>query len=279
MMLSLNQVSKGYGGQIALNDITCILSGGPIALLGSNGSGKTTLLRLLATLEKPDGGTIHWNGLDYHQDVTPMRAMIGYLPQTLDLPDHLTPRRLLQYLALMRHLPPANADHLLDQMNLTHLADKRLSALSVGEQRLLGIAQALLGDPELLLLDEVGTGLDTTKRERIGHLIRRRNRLTIFSTHIPAEAERFAEGVIVLGQGRLRYAGTVASLCEYAAGRVYECRIAPDQLPQMSAHHSISRVMQKDDQLTVRVVGPRPGPDAVAVAPTLEDAYLLLIQQ
>lgn len=281
MDLILRGVSKAYGRQVALCGIDLSLStadNGVIALLGPNGSGKSTLLRLLATLVQPDRGWMSFGKYSYQGDLTGLRDNIGYLPQDLDLPESLTPSRLLRYLAHMRQIDPDHIPALLDRLNLTRLVDKPLGSLSSGQVRLVGLAQAMLGDKSLLLLDEMLRGLDVQQQERVLSLIRKSapGRLILFSTHIPAEVERVASTVIVLNEGRIIYAGSVDRLRDMACGSVHEVEVATTEIPTALAQAIVSRVMQSGLRTTLRVVGDLPsGWRGRAVSPTLEDAYIL----
>lgn len=232
MSLELIQVSKSYNRQIALDNITLKLDRGIIALLGSNGSGKSTLLRLLATLDQPDAGGIQWYKLSYTDNLSQLRQQIGYLPQALELPQHLTPYRLLHYLAQMRHAAPADVDEIAAKLALDAIMHKRLSQLSSGQLRLVGIAQALLGKPQLLLLDELSSGLDVIERERVYRLLSSFNKFVIFSTHILEEAESIANVIIVLHHGRILFHGTCAELKA----------IAETELPQSKTKKTAQQV-------------------------------------
>ncbi len=278
MSLHLHHISKAYNGHIALEDINLTLDQGVVALLGANGSGKTTLLRLLATLDLPDTGTIRWRNLDYGSNLDWMRQQIGYLPQALELPEHLTPYRLLHYLAQMRHVSPAAVDEIVSKLALDAITHKRLSQLSGGQLRLVGIAQALLGQPELLLLDELSSGLDVVEREQVYRLLSNRNKLTIFSTHIAEEAERIAQTVIVLHEGKVGFCGTVNTLLASAANHVYEYQVTDEVIPEGLHNLVTTRIIPNGSSVLVRTIGKLPQSTATPVAPTLEDAYLWLIQ-
>lgn len=278
MSLSLHHVSKAYNGHIALEDTTLTLDRGVIAVLGANGSGKTTLLRLLATLDLPDTGTIRWRNLDYGSNPDWMRQQIGYLPQALELPQHLTPYRLLHYLAQMRHVPPAAVDEIASKLALDAIMHKRLSQLSGGQLRLVGIAQAFLRQPELLLLDELSSGLDVVERESVYRLLSERSQLTIFSTHVAEEAERIAQAVIVLYKGKVGFYGTVSTLLASAANHVYKYRVTDDTIPQGRRTLIKTRITPNGSSMLVRTIGKLPQSTAAPVTPTLEDAYLWLIR-
>lgn len=273
MVLIVRNLSKRYGGQPALHSVNLALSGGTVALLGANGSGKSTLLRILATLCQPDTGDLSFAGWIYGRDRRSLRAHIGYLPQDFEMPDTLTPDRLLTYLARLRG---GDITQVIAALHLDGFASQPFHRLSGGQVRLVGLAQALLGNPKLLLLDEVGRGLDVVERERVFRVMAGRSELTLFSTHIPEEAERFAQTVIVLHEGRVLFCGAVEALRATAIGQVYECCVPTETLPQILSMMLVSRMIPHGAETLVRSIG-RPVPSgATLVAPSLEDAYLLL---
>ncbi len=273
MALIVRNLSKYYGSQIALHSVDLSLLSGTVALLGPNGSGKSTLLHILATLCKPDTGELSFDGWIYGQHTRPLRVNIGYLPQDFEMPDTLTVRKLLTYLAQLRG---ADVSRVLDVLHLEGLVDEPFRQLSNGQIRLVGIAQALLGNPRLLLLDELSRGLDVVERERIYRVIADFGKLTIFSTHVPEEAERLAQGVIVMHKGRVLFCGTVEALRASALGQVFEICVPNETLPQLMSDMAISRIIPRGTHTLVRVVGKLCSLEAVLVTPSLEDAYLLL---
>lgn len=212
MELKIQGLSKSYSSQVALQKVTLNLKPGIVAVLGLNGAGKTTLLRCLASLTKSDRGQLWFDGLPYSQNLARLRGQIGYLPQDLDLPASLTPRRLLEYLATLKNITEdSQVDRLLSALGLEEMADWPFGKLSGGQIRLAGIAQAFLGRPKLLLLDELTHGLDLEERERVFALARQPvlGRLILYSTHETADAGRLADRVIVLRQGQVTFFGEV----------------------------------------------------------------------
>lgn len=212
MELKIQGLSKSYSSQVALQNVTLILKPGIVAVLGQNGSGKTTLLRCVASLTKPERGQLWFDGLPYSQNLAWLRGQIGYLPQDLDLPTSLTPRRLLGYLATLKNITEySQVDQMLSALGLEMVADRPFAKLSGGQIRLSGIAQAFLGRPKLLLLDELTHGLDVEERERVFALARQPvpGRLILYSTHEPADAGRLADRVIILRQGQVTFFGEV----------------------------------------------------------------------
>jgi len=281
-MLTVRNLSKAYGKEPALHNVSLSAAPGDglIALLGANGSGKSTLLRVLATAIPPDTGDISFAGYSYAGDLRPVRQLIGYLPQALELPGTLSAFKVLHYLARLKGVHDrVESLKLLDTLGLSTLADKPLSQLSSGQLRMVGIAQALIGSPRLLLLDECLRGLDTHERERVIRLLRTRGTetVTLFSSHVPAEVERMAARVIVLAHGSVLFAGEVSALIAQAAGCVYELRIDARDLSRLMQQLTVSRIQRQGDQAILRVLSSCPPTDGVLVSATLEDAYLLRV--
>lgn len=223
MELKVQGLTKLYGAKTALQDITLDLKPGIIAVMGPNGSGKTTLLRCLASLARPDSGQLWFDGVDYRKNLAALRSCIGYLPQELDLPGHLTARRLLTYLATLKNATSGiGVEGLLAALGLEKVADWPFSRLSGGQIRLVGIAQAFLGQPGLLLLDELTRGLDVAERAKVFGLARKLvpGRLILYSTHHPGDAERAANEVIILRQGQVLFFGSVAELYQTYSSRL-----------------------------------------------------------
>ena len=222
MELTARGLSLAYGSLTALQDVNLHLKAGVIAVLGPNGSGKTTLLRCLATALLPDRGELRFCGLRYSSDFSTMRILrqgLGYLPQEIELPGHMAPLPLLRYLARLKGaVDDSQAETLLTQVGLADQAHKRLDTLSVGQARLVGVCQAFLGKPRLVILDEATRGLDLQERVAVFRLVRRVLRtlrtqgMVIFSTHVPQDVEQVADQVIVLNAGQVLYSGTVERL-------------------------------------------------------------------
>ncbi|MEM8531511.1 MAG: ABC transporter ATP-binding protein [Chloroflexota bacterium] len=283
MKLVVHHVSKQYTNQLALNAVSFACAPGICAILGPNGSGKSTLLRILATLLPADSGNLAYNGLPYASHLRAIRHSLGYVPQQLDLPGHMTPRSLLRYVARLKggHAERHVAE-MLDTLGLRKLARQRIDRLSGGQVRRLGIAQALLGYPQLLLLDEPFAGLGIDERRHVMQVLHRRKHqtITLLSTHLPDEIAALAEQVVVLQQGRVIADDTPDALCAWALGRVHELRVPAHDVERYTNHYSVSRVSYDDRGALLRVVGDLP-PDhtGVSVNATLEDAYLLLQQR
>lgn len=281
MELIARGLTRSYGGTRALADLDLRVGPGVLAILGPNGAGKSTLLRTLATLDRPDGGQIRLGGRSYTGDLRPVRRALGYLPQELELPPHLSPRRLLHYLAGLKQMkaePRSSA--LLAELGLHDLADRPLVELSSGQLRRVGVAQALLREPRLLLLDEPTRGLDPEERERALRLLTRpvAGRIMLFSTHLTAEVEAYARQVLVLAGGRPLFQGPVEALRARAEGRVFEAAVPAREAERWMRSALVSRAVTRGDEAYLRFVGEPPaGLKSAPVSPSLEDGYLLLL--
>lgn len=283
--LSIESVSYNYpGGHSAVSDVSLRLGPGILGLLGPNGAGKSTLMRILATLARPSAGTVSWNGVDIAANPNSLRSALGYLPQDFGVYAALSGREFLGFLAAVKGLAGARArervDACLHLVGLADVAERRLGEYSGGMRQRVGIAQALLNDPALLIVDEPTVGLDPEERMRFRHLLTdlAGERLVVLSTHIVSDVEASASGLAVMAAGRLRFHGTPSELIARAEGHAWEWTVAADQLGAVRATHLVCASLRQSDGVRVRVVaeGP-PCAGAKAVAPGLEDAYTWLL--
>ncbi len=282
MELLIEGLGKRYGEQWAIRDLSLRAGPGMLGLVGPNGAGKTTLLRILATLLDPTTGHATWNGLDTARQGQAVRETLGYLPQDFGLYPELTARQFLRYMAAMKGLPTALArrrvDELIEVVHLSAEADRRLGGYSGGMKQRVGIAQALLNDPELLIVDEPTAGLDPAERIRFRTLLGSltADRLIILSTHILGDVEAVATRLVLLKAGRILADLTPDALLAAAAGHVWTLTTDPATATDLQATHTVSALVQGPTGITLRVVSPAaPHPTAVPIEPTLEDAYLL----
>src|SRR5579884_2449245 len=233
MELVIDRVGKRYGSVWALRDVSLRCGPGLIGLVGPNGAGKTTLMRLIATLARPTSGTISWNGQDVEKHGNALRAVLGYLPQAFGIYPEFTGRKFLLYLAELKGLPTALArqrvDELLETTHLTQVADRRLSTYSGGTKQRIGIAQALLNDPELLIVDEPTAGLDPDERVRFRTLLASltASRIILLSTHIVSDVEAVASRLVLLRAGQIVTDTTPQELLAWATGQVWEVTVDP----------------------------------------------------
>ncbi|MGN6528724.1 MAG: ABC transporter ATP-binding protein [Burkholderiaceae bacterium] len=283
--LVLDQVSFGYGrGPDVNRGLSLALGPGITGLLGPNGAGKSTLMRMLATLARPRSGRILWHGDDIAREPDALRATLGYLPQDFGVYPALTAREFLAFLAAVKGLPArataGRVDACLAQVGLADAADRPLAGFSGGMRQRVGIAQALLNDPRLLVVDEPTVGLDPGERLRFRHLLTELagERLVLLSTHIVSDVEASAAAIAVMKDGRLLFHGTPGALVEAARGRAWDWAIPPAQLAAARRAFVVSQSLHRGDSVRLRVLGARPpGPGAQPVEPTLEDAYTDLL--
>ncbi len=273
--ISFAGVGRRFGGAWALTDIDLDLSRGVVGLLGPNGAGKTTLLRLLATALAPTRGEISVFGLDpaIPDQRTGIRRRLGYLPQELGFPRGFSAFAFVDYVAVLKEWNDTGPRHaevrrVLDLVNLAGVATKRIRTLSGGQRRRLALAQALLGAPELLALDEPTAGLDPEQRASLRTVLAEaaRTSVVMLSTHQTEDVAALCERVIVLDGGRVRYDGPVRELVRYAAGRVW---LADDADPA-------ARASWRTGTGRYRNIAHRAPTGVEPVEPSLEDAYLLL---
>lgn len=286
-MLEIRALSKTYANGVhALAGVTLDVPRGMFGLLGPNGAGKSTLMRMLATLQRPSSGRILWGDVDIARDPDALRCALGYLPQEFGAYPSLSAREFLRYLAAVKGLPhaqtAARVDQCLEAVGLDAAADKRIGSYSGGMRQRVGIAQALLNDPQLLIVDEPTVGLDPEERLRFRNLLTdlAGRRLVILSTHIVSDIEASATALAVMHQGVLRYQGAPETLIAQAEGRVWDWTVKSEELVALRSRHHVSGSMRLPDGVRVRIVAAEaPGPGAQAVAPGLEDAYVWLLSQ
>jgi ABC-type multidrug transport system ATPase subunit len=284
MSVELVMESVGFaypGGHRAVDGVGMRLGAGVVGLLGPNGAGKSSLMRVLATLARASSGRVTWRGDDIARTPDVLRGELGYLPQDFGVYDALSAREFLAFLAAVKGLPTRRVGErvaqCLEMVGLADVADRRLGGFSGGMRQRVGIAQALLNDPRLLIVDEPTVGLDPDERMRFRHLLAElaADRLVILSTHIVSDIEASAGDLAVLVGGQLRFHGTPEALIADAQGCVWSWTVPSDRLAEVRAAHRISRAQRRADGVEIRVVGDRtPSNDATAIAPDLEDAYL-----
>src|SRR5688572_7843876 len=283
--LALESVGYRYrGGHQAVSDVGLKLGPGIVGLLGPNGAGKSTLMRVLATLSRATTGRVLWKGEDIARRPDALRSELGYLPQDFGVYEALSAREFLAFLGAVKGLKPkavaGRVEECLEMVGLADVADRRLGDHSGGMRQRVGIAQALLNDPRLLIVDEPTVGLDPEERVRFRHLLAELagQRLVILSTHIVSDIEASAGELAVLAGGVLRFHGSPEALVAAAQGHVWSWTIAADRLPDVRARFRVSRAQRRGTGVEVRVVGESsPSDDATPVAPDLEDAYLWLL--
>lgn len=282
MELVLEELGKQYGTVWALRNVSLRCGPGMLGLVGPNGAGKTTLMRIVATLLEQTEGHASWNGHDTRKDGEAVRRTLGYLPQDFGLYPELSARQFLRYIAAMKGIPAELAkrrvDELIEVVNLEREANRKLGSYSGGMKQRVGIAQALLNDPELLIVDEPTAGLDPEERVRFRTLLSSltTDRLIILSTHIITDVEVAATRLVLLREGRVRSDTTPEALLSEAAGHVWVVTVDQSTAQQLQSTHRVSGLVNSSRGITLRLLTPvRPHEDAIPVEPNLEDAYLL----
>ncbi len=287
MNLAVTDVGKRYRGNVwGLRDFSLTFRPGILGLLGPNGAGKSTLMRILATVTRPTTGSVLWDGTDIVQKPDVLRAVLGYLPQDFGVYPHLNADEFLDYLAALRGVDPATArrrkDELLKVCNLQDARKRPLGGYSGGMKQRIGIAQALLNDPQLLIVDEPTVGLDPEERVRFRTLLSELSgeRIIILSTHIVSDVEATATDLAIVTHGRLIKHTSPESLLATVEGKVWEGVVSGGELPGIKSRHLISGTIRRNGGVQVRFVSEdSPVPSAQRVPPTLEDAYLYCIEQ
>ncbi|MEW1860934.1 ABC transporter ATP-binding protein [Streptomyces sp. NBC_00669] len=284
-MLELIDVTKTYrGGKRAVDGVTLRLAPGMLGLLGPNGAGKSSLMRIAATVTRPGSGRVLWHGADAVARPNALRAALGYLPQDFGVYPNLSAPEFLRYLAAAKGLSArtgrARTAELLRLVNLEEAGRRPLKGFSGGMLRRVGIAQALLADPEVLIVDEPTAGLDPEERVRFRNLLSdlAADKIVLLSTHIVSDVESVAHDIAVVAGGRLLYRGTPEELLRRTAGLVWELSARAEDLAAVRARFTVSRMVRTPGGVRVRLIaGHRPAPEAVPAEPDLEDAYLATV--
>ena len=280
-MLTVEHVTKRYGTFTALEDISLQFTAGVYGLLAPNGAGKTTLIKMLATLLLPTSGQILWEGEDIHTLDEEYRGLLGYLPQELGYYPGYTPRQFLRYAAALQCIPQKEADgrisKLLELVGLPDAAHKKMRQLSGGMRQRVGIAQAMLNDPKLLILDEPTAGLDPRERVRFRNLIHSlaEDRIVILSTHIVSDIETIAGQIIMLRDHKLFCCDSPAGICGKMKGRVFEVPVET----ALKENQFLLSERQGESGTVLRIFCDTPPQGAVPVAPGLEDAFLAIYRE
>ena len=285
MKLLLEGVSKLYSGKVwGLKDFSLEVGPGILGLLGPNGAGKSTLMRILATITRPTSGTVTWNDVDILRAPNRLRMVLGYLPQDFGVYPNLNAVEFLEYLAAAKGLNRKTArqriHELLEVVNLVEARKRPLGGFSGGMRQRVGIAQALLNDPELLIVDEPTAGLDPEERLRFRNLLSELSgtRIVILSTHIVSDVEECAKEIALIARGRLVTCAAPEKLLRSVEGKVWEMIAPSADLPALRQHYLTSSTMHRSDGVHLRIVSKEaPGAGAIGQPPTLEDAYLYWI--
>ena len=281
MELKINNLTKEFSGTRAVDSVNETLGRGVYGLLGVNGAGKTTLMRMLTTLLQPTSGSITWDGEDIFAMEGRFRNLLGYLPQDFGFYPNFTVGEYLLYIASIQGLRPAVAKQrvkeLLSQVGLSKARTQKMKNLSGGMKRRAGIAQAMLNDPKLLILDEPTAGLDPNERIRFRNLISElaEERVVLLSTHIVSDVEYIAGKILLMKDGRIAVSGTAQELIASMLEQVWVCRVPKARIDAYLKALKVSNVKTTPEGAELRIVSAeQPTDNAVKVQPTLEDVFL-----
>ncbi|MBC9785804.1 ABC transporter ATP-binding protein [Heliobacterium chlorum] len=281
MELTMDRLTKMYGSKVAVDRLTATLHKGVYGLVGANGSGKTTLMRMICDILKPTSGVIAYNGTDIHRLGEDYRDLLGYLPQHFGYYPDFSAYDFLMYMAALKGLPQSKAKQksleLLELVGLTGEKGKKINSFSGGMRQRLGIAQAMLNDPKILILDEPTAGLDPKERVRFRNLISSfgTERIVILSTHIVSDVEYIADEILIMRKGTLLDHGPVNHITAHIHGAVWECEVSESEAAQLNDRYTISHLKHLGSGVNLRIVSEsKPCESALPTSPTLEDLYL-----
>jgi ABC-type multidrug transport system ATPase subunit len=282
MELIMDGIGKRYRGEVwGLRGFSLALKPGILGLVGPNGAGKSTLMRILATVTRPTEGKVTWNDTDILSAPDGLRSVLGYLPQDFGVYPHLNAVEFLEYLAALKGVDGRAArrriDELLQAFGLFEVRKRPLGGFSGGMKQRVGIAQALLNDPQLLIVDEPTSGLDPEERVHFRSLLAdlAGERLVILSTHIVSDVEAAATEVAILDKGRMLWHSAPEDLLRSVEGKVWEWVVPSSELTAIRERYAVSNAVRRSDGVHLRIVADAPpASDARPVPPALEDAYL-----
>ena len=288
MELRIENLTKTYGKKVALSDFSATLTGGIYGLLGPNGAGKSTMMKILTENLSADKGRILVDGVPSGKMGADYRALLGYMPQQQGLYPHFTARRFLYYIAALKGMSKEQATKEIEQVaamvNMTGLLDKRLGTYSGGMKQRILIAQAVLGSPKILILDEPTAGLDPKERIRIRNLISQisMDRIVILATHVVSDIEFIAKEILMLKDGHLIAQQRPAELLKQMAGKVFEICVKEDELDTAQQQFLVGNIRRdEENRIWVRVVSDA-APEQYScnpVMPSLEDVYLYTFEE
>lgn len=285
MEIVIKNLSKNYGRKAALKNVSVTIHSGMYGLLGRNGAGKTSLMRILATLSVPSGGEVSMNGISI-KETGKIREIIGYLPQNFSFYRNMSVYDAMDYLGLLSNLPDKIRKErivsLLEQVNLKENMRTKIKVLSGGMRQRLGIAQALLHDPQILIVDEPTAGLDPEERIRFRNLLSEfaEDRIVILSTHISSDVEASCENIGVLDNGKMIWNGATEELVKQAEGKVYLISAGKKQDKIIREKYTVLNIIASGSGTQYRVLSETlPEEKHILQDPTLEDGYMYLLSQ
>lgn len=284
MELTLKNITKVFKDKIAVNDFNVTLTSGVYGLLGPNGAGKTSLMRIIADVSNATSGEVYLNGKSKTELGADYRDVLGYLPQDVGFYKSFTAQKFLEYVATLKEIDKEKAsikiDELLKFLNLEKDRKRKIGKFSGGMKQRLGIAQALLNDPKILILDEPTAGLDPNERIRFKNLIAEisRDKIVILSTHIVSDVEFIANEILIMRDGELVEKATPVEMLNSIRGKVHSLKIKEDLLYKVQSKFKVSNIIRDHEHIMVRVVGDESplidGIEVIDESPNLEDLFL-----
>lgn len=280
MELTISKLTKQFKQKRAVDQVNVILTPGIIGLLGANGSGKTTLMRLITDIIKPDSGEVLWNGTSIHADIEGYLSQLGYLPQHMGAYPSFQVEKFLNYIGALKGLKPAytkqRIDILLSQLHLQEQRHKKIKTLSGGMKQRLGIAQAMLNDPAILILDEPTVGLDPKERNQFSILLSEisKEKIILLSTHIVTDIENIADKIAIMKNGSFLEYDTPDALLAQLQHKVYEKECSLQEMAQLQKTCVICSQKNNGATMYLRFISETPLQDATNVPPILNDVYL-----
>lgn len=286
MNVTIQNITKKYSNKhVALDDLNLVIPTGLFGLLGPNGAGKSTLMKILTTLLPPTSGEVRFGDLVLGKDDQEIRKLIGYLPQEFGLYDNLTGEEFLHYVGSIKGLKKMQQrkqiiSDILEKVNLTEKRNSKIKTYSGGMKQRIGLAQALIGDPQVIIVDEPTAGLDPEERNRLRYFLSElsEEKCVIFSTHIVSDIEHSCNRLAILNKGKIQYEGKPEELISKYSGRVWVGQIESEGLRQFTKEQIIVNRKQVKYGYEVRIVSEeKPFPNAVSDQPNLEDAYMAMM--
>ncbi|MEM8966349.1 MAG: ABC transporter ATP-binding protein [Bacteroidota bacterium] len=288
MQLEIHNLSKTYSNGVqALKNVSLTIGKGMFGLLGQNGAGKSTLMRTIATLQDADTGTVHFNGIDVTHEPEKLRKTLGYLPQEFGVYPNVTAEELLLHIAdmkgiILRGERKDTVEALLQKVNLYDARSKKLDGYSGGMKQRFGIAQALIGNPDLIIVDEPTAGLDPMERNRFYNLLSElgEDAVVILSTHIVEDVSTLCTDMAIIGQGEVVLTGMPHEVEEALRGKLYEMPVSKDELPSYQEKYNVISHRFFAGKMMITVLAEDPPSNGFDIkAPTLEDAYFKILSQ
>lgn len=281
MELQVKHLCKRYGRKEALCNVSFTLQKGIYGLLGENGAGKSTLMRMMATVDFPTKGEIQYNGKDIFAMDEEYRGLIGYMPQNYSVYPGFTARDFLEYMGVLKGIPKdrleSRISEILEFVNLSDVAGKKVKTFSGGMKRRIGIAQAIINEPEILIFDEPTAGLDPTERIRFSNIISDmgKDKIVLLSTHIVSDIEAIANEIVVMKKGNILKTGNVNEIVRSVKGQVWETVVSHEVYQKLRMERAVIHLKQMGKEVQVRFVGEQyPGVENYLAEPTLEDYYI-----